>query len=248
MRSALRIALFLTFFLLEMTVHAEPKAKDHLEEPAACLTSEGVCAVQSLSSKGFRLELGETHVTLDEGASVIRKSKSEVRLVAGTIWVQGALIVETEVGRIEGADEMWVQKSDQGVTVMVVRGLAKLKPRGSSETLEVHEGLQNTIGDVGFNGIAQTGLPLPIAFKDFVLRWGRLTDQSKSDFESSVDRFHAKWSRASALSAETNRLLFERKRASLDADARSAEEKATKAQASENALRQMFRKRMLEGL
>jgi hypothetical protein len=234
--------LFLVTFVLEVHVHAATLVT---QEPPRCLQTKNVCAVGNDDERGFEMKVGDADVTLDRGSAVIRKSDREIRLVKGTVWIRGNLTVTSEFGsaRSVEAGDFWVSKNPNEMAVMAVSTDVELQARGSSETLTVSEGLQNTLGEIGFNGQASTGLPMPIPFKDFVMRWGRLYKGPKKAFETQVDSFHAKWEEATQASATINKALFDRKVASIEEAARSEAEKKAKVEAENRSLREMFRRK-----
>lgn len=241
----IRCLLFLAAFSLEVHVNAAERA---LQEPSGCIATKDVCAVENSDERGFELKLGETIVTLDRDASVIRKTSNEVRLVRGTIWVRSASTdfrVTSEFGVVRSLSEgqFWVTKTATDLTALATSTDVELLPRGSHETLLVSQGLQNTLGQIGFNGKAATGLPMTIPFKDLCLRWGRLYKGPKAEFEAAIARFRQTWEEAAEAAAEINKAVFDRKVASVEDAARANAEKQAKADAENQALRAMFRRR-----
>jgi hypothetical protein len=241
----LRLVLFLLTFTLEVHVYA---ASVPIQEPRGCLQTKDVCALENADERGFEFEIDGATVTLDRDSAVIRKSPGEIRIVRGTAWVHAhakPFLVSSEFGGVRsvGEGDFWVTKSTSELTAMAVSTDVELSPRGSQETLTVTQGLQNTLGKVGFDGQASTGLPMPIPFKDHVLRWGRLYKGPKAEFEAQVDRFHAKWQEAAQESAAINKAVFDRKIAAVEEAARIEAEKKAKVEAENRALREMFRRR-----
>jgi hypothetical protein len=251
MRAFLSKALvFFMTFSLEVSVHAAES--ELLQEPHGCFASKGVCALQNINDGGFEFKIGQTIVTLDRDSSLIRKSDSEIRLVKGTAWIKAksAFVVGTEFGTAKNLEDgdFWVTKSAQALTAIAISTDVELAPKGSIERLLISQGLQNTLGQIGFNGQATTGIPMPIPFKDHVMRWARLYRGPKKDFERQLDVFHEKWQRASEASAQINRALYDRRVASVEEAKRAEEAKRSKVEAENQALRKMFRQRMLNGM
>ena len=257
-RGFIKCIAFVMTFSIEVSVHASEL--NIQQEPHDCLATKDVCAIQNLNESGFEVKIGDAVVTLDRASSLIRQSTNEIRLVSGTAWIQAQsmFIVTTEYGSVknlissgsEGAldgGDFWVSKNSQGLTAIAISADVELAPKGSNERLLVSQGLQNTLGHIGFNGQAATGIPLPIPFKDHVFRWARLYRGPKKDFEPQVDRFRAKWQQATEASAEINRSLYARKVASVDQAKRIEDDKKAKVEAENLALRKMFRQRMLNG-
>ncbi len=251
MRAVLsKAVVFIMTFSLEASVHAG--TSDLQQEPHDCLSSKNVCAVQNLNEGGFEIKIGDSVVTLDRASSLIRKSDSEIRLVTGTAWIKtkSAFVVSTEFGTVMNLAEgdFWVVKSFQYLTAMAVSTDVELAPKGSHEKLLVSQGLLNTLGQIGFDGQSSTGIPMPIPFKDHVMRWARLYHGPKKEFEHQVDVFHEKWQKATVASAEINRSLYIRKVASVLNAKQLDDAKRAKVQAENLALRNMFRQRMLNGM
>jgi hypothetical protein len=249
--------LFVSTFSLEITVHAADKSvpieiQTTLQEPHNCLATKDVCAVENLGETGFDVKVGDSIVTLDHGSSLIRKSDNEVRMIKGTAWIKAekTMVVSSEYGAFQnvGSGDFWVTKTSTQVTAMAVSSDVEIKPRGSQETLLISQGLQNSLSQVGFNGQAATGIPMPIPFKDHVMRWGRLYRGPKKAFESSVDEFHVKWEAATEAAAVIHHSLYDRVIASADQEAKAEAAKKAKIEAENQALRDMFRKRILQGM
>lgn len=244
----MKVAAFIVAFTLNVQVHAS-----EIQLPAGCLTdAKAVCAVENPNEQGFEVKVGESTVVLDHASSLVRTSEHEIRLVKGTAWVKatGLVTVQSEFGAVAnvGSGDFWVTKTKSQITALAVSTDVNLRPKGSQETLLVSQGLQNTLGQVTFGGVAETGIPMPIPFKEHLFRWARLYRGDKKEFETQVDKFHETWTDASRASAQINQQLFERKVASVDELAKAEEAKRSKVQSEQNQLRQMFRKRMLQGL
>ena len=241
----LRALLFLVMFTLEVHVDA---SEPPIQEPHGCLKTKNVCALENHDERGFEFEMGAVKITLDRDSALIRQSANEVRIVKGTIWIRASeapFSVSSEFGSAKnrGEGDFWVSKSAAELSVMAVSADVELSPRGSKETLTVSPGLQNTLGKIGFNGQAATGLPMPISFKDHVLRWGRLSKGPKAEFEAQLEKFHATWEEAAQESAAINKAVYDRKIASVEEAARLEAEKKAKVEAESRALREMFRRR-----
>jgi hypothetical protein len=240
-----RLAVFLVTFTLEIHVYA---AQVPMQEPSGCLKTANVCAIENHDERGFEFPVGGATITLDRDSAVIRKSEKEIRLVKGTVWIRAGdkpMTVSSEFGSAVnlGAGDFWIVKSANELVAIAVSAEVEIAPRGTGEPLTIHRGLQNTLGKVGFNGVASTGLPMPIAFKDHVLRWGRLYRGSKAAFEKQVGVFYTQWEEATQESAEVNKAVYDRKIASIENARRLEAEKKAKVQSENQVLRDLFRRR-----
>ncbi len=241
--------LFVTTFSVEITIHASELV---LQEPIGCLVRSSVCAIENTAQSSFELKLGASVVVLDTGAVVIREANDVIRLVKGTAWIkaQSTMHVRSEFGEVSNSSdgEFWVSRTSENLTAAATSAILLLSPKGSNEKLQIDPGLQNTLGAIDFNGRATTAVPMPIPFKDHVMRWARLFHGSKKQFEDQVDKFHKQWVSASQASAELNQRLYSRKIASVESEKAARAAKARKIEAENRELRALFRQRTLDGL
>lgn len=167
-----RILIFLMTFSLEVRVHAAesaqlPLAASVFQEPENCQVENSTCAIGTPAGSKYKLNVGDSTVWLDQSTSVVRTSASEIRLVAGTIWVQakGEFSVKTEYGVARVREgEFWVTRDRDRMTVAATGPQVELQPRGSRESLFVLTGMENSMGRVTPEGVAETGLPQAIGF------------------------------------------------------------------------------------
>ena len=254
---------FIVAFSFEIRVRAEvaelPNAASIQEQPEKCLDSNETCAVRTENGEKFVLELGPEDkpsviVHMDQDSAVIRISEKEIRLIQGTIWVQAEkpFTVRSEFGdaHVEKGD-FWVTHRAHQILISATGPKAgtnvELRPRGSGEAIYVAPGMENWIASVGVDGKAETGLPTAIEFHQHLERWARLYPDKKQKFEKDVEKFRAIWQNASAQAAEIHRSLFERKVASVESAQARRIEARHKAEDHDRALRDMFRKRILDG-
>lgn len=251
----LRLFLFLLTFALEVRVKAAeivqlPNAEQILEQPEGCLAQAGLCAIATDHGEKYKLELGGSLVQLDQSTSVVRVSKSEIRLIAGTIWVRakGDLVVRSEYGLVRVRDtEAWVSHDKDRVTASAVGEPLVLEPRGGADGLQVPSGMENWIGRVGDAGVAETGLPKAIALEPHLQRWARLYTGNRKQFEKDALKFRATWTEASQEAAALHKELYDRTVASISARKAQREAVLRQKQARDRAIRAMFRKRVLDG-
>lgn len=249
-----RTLVFLAAFTLEIRVKAAeiihlPNASEVLEEPAGCLMDSTACAVRTSSGEKYELPLGDTVVHMDRSTAVLRVRSDEIRLVAGTVWIEakGPFTVRTEFGAARvGSGGFWVTRTEDRMTAAAAVGSdVVLAPRGTTEELVIERGMENWIGRVGRQGHAESGLPRAIPFDEHVRRWARLYPGPQERFEAEVRRFRAQWNDASRKAAELHRALLERKVASLRADHEKRERDLRRIEARNRELREMFRRRVL---
>lgn len=252
-----RLLLFLFVFTLEVRVRAEVSPASTsgvlLQEPAGCLRelvkAKTSCALGTGRAGKVTLKLDSFEAVFDRRTAVIHQTGGDLRFVSGQIWLKTKIPqkIHTEFGAIDlGPGEFWLDRSAERVRVGVIRGLAKLHPRGSAEVLEVPPGLENWLGTVALNGEARRGLPVSIALKPHFERWARLYPGSFKDFEKEALLFHDGWLEASRYSAEIHKALFERKIASLQAEHEKKEWARRKSEVRTRELIQMFRKKLFE--
>ncbi len=244
------LLVFIATFSLEVTVRAQEFIT---QEPLKCLArATSVCAIENSSSIGFEVKMGSSTLILDQGAAIIRQADDELRLIKGTIWIKAAstIRIRSEFGEIANSEpgDFWISRTSEVMTGSAISTPLQLSPRASKDTLEVAPGLQNTIGAIGFDGQATTSIPLPIPFKDHILRWARLYHGPKKQFESEVAEFHDRWLKASETAADISQTLYERQVASVENAKAARAAQVKKANAENNELRSLFRKRSLEGL
>ncbi len=252
---ALRLFLFVFMFTVDIRVIAAtvrlPESRSLLQEPAECLrSSESAvsCAVGTREHEKASLEIGDAKIVLDRSTAVVRLHEDEIRLVTGQIWVKAksAFSVRTEFGLIKvEPGEYWFDRDRDKVRVAVVRGLARLHPRGAADELEVTAGLENWLGRVDGSGEARRGIPVAIDFKAHLERWARLYPGSVKDFQEEAQVFRKVWLSASQLASEIHQALFERKVASLRAAHEKEEEARRRYEARTRELLRMFREKVL---
>ncbi len=243
----LRLMSAIFVFVIDVRVHAKT------EEPEKCWQSEGPCAVQTSRSEKLRLVLGENQIVLDESTIVVRLDKSQVRLLAGTLWVRAetAVSVLSEFGTfsiLKG--EFWVSRTQDRVTGSNVAGTLLLKPRsknGADEVLEIAAGLENWVGRVqASGGRAQTGVPMPIPLKTHLVRWAHLYTEGRERFLKEAEAFYALWLEASVEAAGIHQELVKRKLAAIDEDRSRTAEINRKVEARNRELVEMLKRRVFD--
>jgi len=207
-----------------------------------------VCAVRTSSGEKYELAVGDAIVRMDRSTAVLRVKPDEIRLVAGTVWIEakGPFVVRTEFGAARvGSGEFWVTRTEDRMIAAAVGPDVILAPRGTTEELVIEHGMENWIGHVGRKGSAESGLPRVIPFDEHVRRWARLYPGPQGRLEAEVRRFRAQWNDASRKVAELHRTLLERKVAFLRADHEKRERDLRRIEARNRELREMFRRRVL---
>ena len=255
-RIAFQILLFLATFVLEVRVRAETHESPTLivqQEPLNCLKAEGACAIRTREGQTFELQLdSKTTLVLDHSSSVIRFSNHEIRLLSGSVWIkaQETFQVHSEFGDVVSKEpgEFWVTRTKEHVTAKATEAQLELRPRGSKEALVVDPGLQNTIGSIGLDGKAETGIPLAISFKDHLLQWARVYRGPKDAFEKQVQTFHERWTSAVQESAAINKGVYDRMISSADEEKALEDAREAKVRAQREADRKFFRSRVFDGL
>lgn len=274
-RVFIQLLLFLATFVLEVRVRAEAahdahpapheaKSQAHSsghespvlivqQEPANCLKGKLACAVRTREGQTFELVLDEkTTVVLDFLSSIIRISNKEIRLVSGSVWIksQGDFQVHSEFGDVVSTTpgEFWVTRTKERVTAKATEATVELRPRGSKENLTVDPGLQNTIGLIGLDGKAETGIPLAIPFKEHLNQWARVYRGPKKTFEEQVQAFHERWTSAAVESAVINKAIHDRMISSADEEKAVEDAREAKVRAQREADRKFFRSRVFDGL
>ena len=249
----------LTLIALSSIAHASEavrlkNTKEPLQKPAGCLKAalDKPCALQTDSDEKLVLDLAGGKVILDEVTTVVRESASEVRLVAGTVWVQpkeksDSLLIRTEFGYAKSSSDFWVGRTEDRMTVSAMSCDVEMHPRGTSEVLLVAPGIENFMGRVDVAGRATTGFPVPIAPRTHLDRWARLSTNSKKEFEGEVAEFKERWVQGVEEASNVQQTLFERKVASID-EARAQKAQARqKVEAHNRELRDLFRKKYSGG-
>lgn len=229
------------------------QAEAPLQEPANCVSSKLACAVRTEPNEKFEWKFGDTTLTLDRSSGVLRETTGLARLIDGTVWVQtkSKFTVRTEFGdvKLEGPGEVWVSRDDGRIVVSATSNDVILRPRGSKEDLLVEVGNENWMGKVAAKtGEAETGLPTAIPLREHIERWARLYPGKVKDFRIAVRSFHGRWSSAADKAAALHRAEFERKIASVEAENARRAEAARKREIEDKKLRDLFRKKVFDGL
>ena len=228
-----------------------PLAGEVLQEPEGCLQKEGSCAIETGEGEKFVLETEGARLTLDAETTIVRVSGTQIRLVAGTVWVypKAQFTVKTEFGEVIGfSGEFWARRDQQKLWVSVVDRAIELIPRGQTKAAHLGAGMENWLGRVGKDGIATMGLPVAIPLKTQLERWARLYPGKKSQFEKDVQEFGARWAEASEEAAELHRQSYQRKVASLAAENARKKEERRKVEEVNKSLRDLFRTKVFQDM
>lgn len=250
---ALRIALFLFAFSLEVRVKAEsiqlPETESVLQEPKDCLLASVACALRTKRAEKYRLEFEGATVTLDQLTTVIREKSGTIRLVEGTVRVESErtrVSIKSEFGEaIVERGEAWVRRDREKAYVTAVKGEAELRPRGSDEVLIVEAGFENWVSRVNDKGRAETGIPIALSLRDHLDRWARLFDGNKREFKEEADRFVDTWREATERAAALHKAVLERTVASAQEDRARKAEGRRKSEAADHELRALFRRKVM---
>jgi hypothetical protein len=225
-----------------------PKAKDVLQLPAGCLKAQtGECAVSTRAGERYVLTFGHSKLTMGSRTAIIVDDQSRVSLVRGVVWIEAgaAMTVRSEYGEARsGRGEFWIVKSQDRVTVTAVDGEVELRPRGASDSLWLLPGLENHMGHVRSDGVAATGVPVPLNWRVHIRRWARLFDGSPAEFKERVMDFQEKWQGATLQAAAIHGELLARKVASLEAEHAAREDHRRKVEARNREMVEMFRRRV----
>jgi hypothetical protein len=260
-RAILHLCLFVLAFTLEIriakagsesiTQSKPPKQDAILQEPRGCLENKvEPCALKSNSGQKFELNYASAHIVMDHSTALILTQKGVV-LVDGTVWVRTdrKVNVKTEFGYAEVSNaEAWISRSEKRMTVSVISNSVELYPRGAAEPLVINSGLENYMGGVEKDGSAETGLPVAIGFSEHIERWARLFSGTKAQFESQVAAFHSTWVEAAQEAADVHQALLGRKVASVKAEEDLKAAKRAKIEQENRELRDLFRKKIFDGL
>jgi hypothetical protein len=253
-RALFHLLLFFAAFSVNTKVRAAqhvrlPKAKEILQLPAGCLEAKSSgCAVSSRAGERALLAFGDSKLTLGSQTTILIDDQSQVRLVKGILRIEAGseLAVRSEYGEARIAKgEFWVVKTSDRVTVSSIDGDVELRPRGLKGSLWVTPGLENYMGRVGGDGVAGTGVPVPLNSRLHIRRWARLHDGSSAEFKEQVLAFQDKWHEASRQAAAIHNELLVRKVASLEAEHVARESQRRKVEARNRELVEMFRRRVL---
>lgn len=255
MITVFRLALFFFVFSIEVRVRAESvnlrDAKAPLANPADCIKeTKSVCAVETGEDEKFTLKLENGTVILSSETTLIRTAPNELRLVRGEVWIRSEkapIVVRTEYGEAQSAKEYWVERSPDQIRISATGGDVSFTARASSETLLIPQGLENTLGRIGKDGVASIGIPIPIEPSSHLARWARLYPGTKADFEKDVAAFRVNWTKAKPQASEIHQALFDRKVASIESEAKAKAEARRKADERNRILREQFRAKFLSG-
>lgn len=229
------------------------QAEAPLQEPELCVKSDRVCAVRTESNEKFEWVSGDVTLTLDRSSAILRETPTLARLIDGTLWVRtkSKFTVRTEFGdvKLQGPGEMWVSREGDRIVVSASANDVIMSPRGAKEDVLVETGNQNWLSKVAFKtGEAESGLPTAIPLREHIERWARLYPGKVQEFRIAVRSFHGRWSSAAEKAATLHKVEFERKVASLEQQKALQVEAARKREVEDRKLRDLFRKKVLEGL
>lgn len=229
------------------------QAEAPLQEPQNCIATKRTCAVRTETNEKFTWVEGDVTLTLDRGSSIRRETPTLSRLIDGTVWVEAKseFTIRTEFGdvKLTNGGEMWVTREADRIVVHAPMNDVIVRARGSKEDLLIETGSSNWMSKVALKtGEAETGLPTAIPFREHVERWARLYPGKRKDFRIAVRSFHGRWSRAVEKTATLHKIEFERKIAAIEGDNARKAEAARKREVEDKKLRDLFRKKVFEGL
>lgn len=243
MKKFAKILIFILAFQLEVRVRASTET---LQEPEACLQGKSACAVQVLKS-GFHLTNNSQSFHATPGATVMRLSAAQWRLIKGTVWVEkGALEVQTAYADMKASHgQYWVIDQEDRVIVRNMDANLAVTLR-DGKVVQVPEGFEFWVAGVDSQGKTDYGMIRPIEMKEHLPLWNSLYVGTKENFKKEVERYKITWGDLAAKSAAIYKEIINRKiaaeEASEQAQALRAKQKADEAR----RVRQMYWQRSFE--
>jgi hypothetical protein len=250
--SLLQLLMFFMTFTLDVRVHAKEyiqlaNQEQVLQQPGDCLLQTTICAIKTSADSKYKLTVGSETVVLDADTAVVRVARDRIRVLQGTVWVQAktTFSVETVFGEITSArGDFWVSQNDERTLVRATSSTLSLRPRGAKQSFALEKAEENWLGRVQKDGVASSGFPHALQWRDHLDRWARLYPGGKKQFTTEVKEFRAAWTEAGKRASAYHQSLADRHIASIEEDLKRRQEKQAAIEAHNRELRALYRKKI----
>lgn len=243
MKKFAKVLLFILAFQLEVRVRASTET---LQQPEACLQGQDTCAVQVLKS-GFHLTNKTQSFHATPGATVMRLSSTQWRLMKGSVWVEkGALEVQSAYADMKAKHgQYWVLSQDDRVVIRNMDADLSVTMR-DGKVVQVPEGFEFWVAGVDSEGKTDYGMIRPIDMKEHLPLWNSLYVGTKENFKKEVERYKITWGDLAVKSAAIYKEIINRKIAADEASQKAQELRAKQKADEARRLRQMYWHRSFE--
>ncbi len=253
--------------ILILTVNVRVKAlsvnvphKCNLTEKAGESASHGAkntredlttaCAVHSQDGID-KMKMASAEVHMSIGASVLRETGSEIKVVRGLVRVaaKNATRVKTLYGEIFLADgEVLIEAVDSLVKFTNLSSESlKYTPLGEKMSHDLPVGFATYYAQVTTSGVADTGYPHPAEIEPLIRSWSKLYPRSeKKQLVHAIKDFMVSWKGATEMVGSWYLDTVEREIASQQAEEDRIARLKAKRDAENLKMRDMFRQRVFE--
>lgn len=243
MRKVTKVLIFILAFQIEVRVRA---SADTLEQPAFCLKSQDSCAVQVLKS-GFHVVNKTQSFHATPGATVMRLTHDQWRLIKGNLWVEkGALEVQTPFADAKSTrGQYWILSEEDRIRVRNMDADLKVTLRDGKQ-VEVPHGFEFWVSGIDSKGKTDYGVIRPIDMKEHLPLWNSLYVGSKENFKKEVQRYKEAWGDLTAQSSAIYKEIINRKIAADEAAQKALELRRQEKAEETRRLRHLYWKRSFE--
>ena len=240
----IRALIFLLAFQIEVRVRA---SEEVLEQPAQCLKSTDLCALQ-VYTDAFHFEKKGVRLHASGNSTLSRQSLTSWKLIHGALWIEKgkSVKVETLYGTVQSPQgAFWVLEEGDRVIVRNISSDLEITLRDGVK-LTVPEGFEIWIGGIGPDTKSTFGMIKPVDMKAHLTLWASVYPGSKSEFLTEVQSLKERWGDLAIKSSDIYQGVIDRRIASAEEKQRFAEEKKAKIAAERQRVRELFFHRTFE--
>lgn len=244
MKKVFNVLLFILAFQVEVRVRAS--AAEILEQPSACFKTPETCAIQVLSP-GFHVVDKNKKLHAAAGATVMRLSDDQWRLIKGNLWVEkGTLQVQTPYADLQAKrGQYWVLTQNDRIVVRNMDSDLVVTLR-DGKTVQVPEGFEFWVAGVDSDGKTDYGMIRPIDMKAHLPLWNSLYTGDKESFKKQVQGYREFWGDLTAKSSAIYKEIINREIAADDAAQKALELKEKRKADELRRMKDLYWKRSFE--